>query len=283
MLVNLRRFKKSSSSSPNYTNYTLLILRLVTGTYLVSSGLMGGMLSIVDPMDISDVNFEIYSSLQIAAGTMLLSGLFTRVGSMLMLGLFASTFAIHGLEALDQIMLLGVGIALILKGGGSKYSLDRIMFGNWNLGKSLIKKIDTERLFLLAIGIAFGANLIWLGLMEKILVPDMFAAVMEKFGMTPIGVDPQLAVFGAGIIEIAIGMMYLLRMRMRIVSAMMFGILVFTVVTFQESILAHIVMFGISAIFLVNGKDSIIGIDARKVTPVSRQIKNVLLLRMYPK
>ena len=278
MLVGIRHLQKYLPS--DYTNHTLLILRVAAGIYLISSGILGGLLSIVDPMDFHDANFDAYVSIQIAAGMLLTTGLFTRLGSIMLLGVFASTFAVHGLEAMDQIMVLGIGLALIFK-GGSKYSIDRIVFGERYFLKSLAQKLEVKRLFLPEIRIAFGVNLIWLGLIEKILVPDMFAAVMEKFHIAPVGVEPELAVFGAGLIELAIGLMYLLGIRMRIVSALMFGILIFTVVAFQESVLAHIIMFTVSVIFMINGKDSIIAISVDKVILLLRQTKNVLFLRMY--
>jgi len=279
MLTGLRQTLSPSKGA----GLTMLLIRVAMGVYLVSSGVMGGLLNIVDPMDSGDMNFDTYMTTQMVVGALLIAGLLTRVGAAMLLGMFAFTFAVYGLNALDQIMILGMGLALLFK-GGSTYSLDRLAFKNMHIPKPITKKLawlGTDGLFLPSVRIAFGANLVWLGFTEKIFAPNMFAAVMEKFHLSPIGIGPDMAVLGAGLIELAIGMMYLLGIRMRTVSVLMFGILVFTVVTFHESILAHIIMFTVSVVFVLNGKDSIIGINTNKVTPIMRQVKNVLLLKMY--
>jgi len=254
------------------------------GIYLVSSGTLGGLLSIVEPMDSNDVNFKAYMAIQIVIGTLLITGLFTRIGAMILFGVVVSTFAVYGLNALDQVMIFGTSLALFFK-EDSKYSLDYLLFRTMRISRSIRNKLvrfNPDRLFLSSIRIAFGANLVWLGLTEKILAPDMFAAVMENFHLSPMGMEPEMAVFGAGFIELAIGMLYLLGVRMRIVSSLMLGVLIFTVVTFHESVLAHIIMFVISAVFVINGKDPITVVKMSKVMPILKQIKNILLLRMYP-
>ena len=272
-----------SLSSLEHASSSILLIRVAVGVYLVSSGILGGIVSIVDAMDPSDANFGAYAAVQIVIGALLIAGLFTRIGAIALCGLFVSTFVVYGLNALDQVMIFGTALALFFK-GGSRYSLDCILFGNASVPNYVQNKLvmfNTDRLVLPSIRMAFGANLIWLGFTEKILAPDMFAAVMENFHVSPAGVDTYLAVFGAGFIELAIGMLYLLGIRMRVVSFLMFGILIFTVLTFHESALAHIIMFGISATFAINGKDPITLVKMSKMAPILKQAKNILLLRMY--
>ena len=283
MMTHFRQSLSLSSSSKR-VNTSVLLIRMAVGTYLISSGIMGGLLSIVESMNSADVNFEAYMAIQIVIGTLLVTGLFTRIGAVTLLGIFASTFVVYGINALDQVMMLGICLALLVK-GGSKYSLDCLLFGKTSAPKIIQKKfamIDANKLFLSSIRMAFGANLIWLGLTEKMLAPDMFVAVMENFHLSPVGVESEMAAYGAGLIELAIGAFYLLGMRMRIVSSLMFGILIFTVVMFHESIVAHLIMFAISALFVINGKDPITIFGISKMAVTVRQIKNILLLRMYP-
>jgi uncharacterized membrane protein YphA (DoxX/SURF4 family) len=259
-------------------------MRMAIGTYLVSSGLLGGLLSIVEPMSPADPNLAAFAAMQVTAGVLLASGLLTRIAAVALMVLFASSLAVQGMAAaLDQIMLLGVGIALLFT-GGSAYSLDRMMSERMSLPKTarrMLALADRDGLFLPSLRIAFGANLIWLGLTEKMLAPEMFMAVMEKFGMSPVGVDPTTAAFGAGFIELAIGAFYLLGIRMRVVSVAMFGILIFTVVTFGESAIAHVVMFAIAATFAIRGRDPLTVVEPARMSSVARRIRNVVLLRMY--
>ena len=114
-------------------------MRIAIGIYLISSGIMGGgVLGVVSPFD-SDtmtatvIPFEIYAAIQISLGILLITGLFVRISSVLVIGLVVSAFTVYGLNALDQIMVLGVSIALLLK-GNSKYSLDNLLIRKINFG-----------------------------------------------------------------------------------------------------------------------------------------------------
>ena len=281
----LSSFSLSPSSSSNRArSLSVLVVQMAIGTYLISSGLLGGLLSIVESMGPTDPNFMAYVVVQIAVGILLTAGLFTRVAAVVLIGLFASSFAVQGMAAaLDQIMLLGVGLALVFM-GGSRYSLDHLMSKKMSVPSVVLRglaRLDSHGLFLPSLRMAFGANLIWLGLTEKMLAPELFVAVMEKFGLSPVGVDSVTASFGAGFIEIAIGVFYLLGIRMRVVSAAMFGILIFTVVTFGESPIAHIVMFAIAATFVIRGRDPLTVVELARISPIARKIKNVMLFRMY--
>ncbi len=259
------------------------MLRIAIGIYLISSGVAGGLLSVVTQIDPYHVGFEVYVTVQIMLGTLLLPGLFVRVTSIALLGLFGVLLIENGMSSFDQVMLLGIGLALFFK-GSTKYSLDYRLFGNTHIFQALSEKLDRfgqDRIFLQSIGIAFGANLIWLGLVEKIFSPDMFAAVLENFQISTPGMNPELAVFGAGIVELIIGGLYMFRIRMRLTSSLMFCVLIFTLVTFQESVVAHIMMFTISVIFVINSNDPITVIQVNTISQYVRRAKNILLLRMY--
>ena len=272
---------KKISSRPQTTS--VLVLQVAVGMYLISSGVVGGLLSVVNQIDPHHVGFEAYMGVQIMLGILLLAGLFIRVASIALLGMFGALLVENGISSFDQIMILGVGLALFFK-GGTKYSLDHRLFGNTRISHMLSEKLDRfaqDRVFLQFIGVAFGANLIWLGLVEKLFSPDMFAAVLENFQISPPGMTPELVVFGAGIVELMIGGLYMLRIRMRLTSSLMFFVLIFTVVTFQESVIAHIMMFAISAIFIINSNDPVTVIPMNTLSPYIRRAKNILLLRMY--
>ncbi|MDH5431876.1 MAG: hypothetical protein OEW78_08370 [Nitrosopumilus sp.] len=251
---------------------------MAVGIYLVSSAFVGGFLSIMDPMDYGHTYFEILTALQASVGIMLVFGLFVRIGSAMLICIFAFSFVEYGLNALDQIMLLGVSFALLLR-TSSKYSVDNLLLKRKNISST--QKFDINRMFLPAIGITFGANLVWLGLVEKLLAPNMFATVLKEYGLSPVGMSVDMAVFGAGLVEIVIGLFYMFGIRMRMVSAIMLGVLVSTVVVFQENMIAHIVMFAIVVMFVINNKDPITGIKMEKILPIIRKMKNVMLLRMY--
>lgn len=256
-----------------------ILIQVSTGIYVLYSVISGGLLNGVELMDSTYPGFEFLMAIQAIAGIMLVSGLFVRFGAFMLIGLFAFSLVENGLNGLDQIMLLGIGIAILAKGGLTYFPVKSICP---KIRISIpVKKTISDDMFLMSIRIAFGINLIWLGFLEKIFVPDLFASVLEKYHMLPTGIDVKISVFGAGFVEIAIGIFYLLGLRQRLVSATMLCVLVFTVISFQESILAHMIMFTIPAMFVIIGSDPFTIFERSKVSSILKKVKNIVLLRMY--
>jgi uncharacterized membrane protein YphA (DoxX/SURF4 family) len=100
--------------------------------------------------------------------------------------------------------------------------------------------------------IGLGVVFVYLGLVEKLLRPGRTLGVVAKYDLTAvIPVDPGAWVLGAGLAEIALGVLLIAGLLTRGVAAAAF--VVFTLTLFgipDDPILAHITMFGLaSAVF----------------------------------
>ena len=93
-----------------------ILIQVSTGIYVLYSVISGGLLNGVELMDSTYPGFEFLMAIQAIAGIMLVSGLFVRFGAFMLIGLFAFSLVENGLNGLDQIMLLGIGIAILAKG-----------------------------------------------------------------------------------------------------------------------------------------------------------------------
>ena len=105
---------------------------------------------------------------------------------------------------------------------------------------------------MLVIRVTLGTTLIWLGIIEKLLAPDLFVAVIQNYSL-PYILNIDLFVFTVGMIEVLIGIHYILGIFTRAVSILFFGILIMTTLTFGENIIAHILLFAVAACLIIRG------------------------------
>jgi uncharacterized membrane protein YphA (DoxX/SURF4 family) len=105
------------------------------------------------------------------------------------------------------------------------------------------------------IRIGLGVVFVYLGLVEKLLQPGRTLGVVAKYDLTAvIPVDPGAWVLGAGLAEIALGVLLIAGLLTRGVAAAAF--VVFTLTLFgipDDPILAHITMFGLASAVFVMG------------------------------
>ena len=240
-------------ASKKFSEYIPVILRIPVGIFFISSGIFGeiGILS-AEPHFIDHDTMILLNYIQMGIGAMLLVGFMTRVAALGLLVLFLSTFLAYGMYGIDQFMLLGISLVMFFE-GCKIHSIDKYVA----VKSTKLKKIG-ERLLkakpwsMLLLRITLGITLIWLGITEKILAPDLFIAVIENYGL-PYIMNIELFVFAVGMIEILIGIFYLLGIFNRSVSALFFGILIMTTLTFGENIIAHIFLFAVALCFIIRG------------------------------
>lgn len=100
--------------------------------------------------------------------------------------------------------------------------------------------------------VGLGVAFVYLGLVEKLASPGRALLVVQKYDLTAIvPVDPGAWVLGAGLAEIALGVLLVGGLLTRAVAAAAF--VVFTLTMFglpDDPVLAHVTMFGLaSAVF----------------------------------
>jgi uncharacterized membrane protein YphA (DoxX/SURF4 family) len=100
--------------------------------------------------------------------------------------------------------------------------------------------------------VGLGVVFVYLGLVEKLANPGRAVLVVQKYDLTAIvPVDPGAWVLGAGLAEIALGVLLVGGLLTRAVAAAAF--VVFTLTMFglpDDPVLAHVTMFGLaSAVF----------------------------------
>jgi len=203
--------------------------------------------------------------LLIGFGFLLLFGLATRAVAALALVAYLVGLAtdLRLLLAMEYVPGL---LAIVLLGGG-RPSADHLLAAVASADGTLYGRIDPVhrvaaqvRTILepfasyapTVIRVGLGVTFVYLGLVEKLLQPGRALGVVAKYDLTAIvPVDPGAWVLGAGLAEIALGLLLIGGLLTRSVAAAAF--VVFTLTMFglpDDPVLAHVTMFGLaSAVF----------------------------------
>ncbi|MCS4540016.1 MAG: DoxX family membrane protein [Thaumarchaeota archaeon] len=234
--------KGISSFLRRWSNLGHPVMRITTGAFLLSSGLTGTYFA--PQLGIQVGSLSPVSILEIISGVSILIGAFTRAGTLLFSVLFFYTFVPFGIFGLDQLYLLGIAVYLFVMGGGH-FSVDKILgrVRSFPVIPS-IKDVPIHTILRTLLGL----NLIWLGLTEKLLQPQLTAAAIVKFGV-PYYPELELFVFLFGFFEIYLGFHLVLGLFVRLTSLVYIGLLISAVKLFGETV-NHLPLFGVS-VFLV--------------------------------
>jgi uncharacterized membrane protein YphA (DoxX/SURF4 family) len=249
----------ASQALQSYRPYLPWMLRLSVGLPLVGAGFAGYLFTPSLPVEAR--------LLQVGIGFLLLFGLATRlvaaIGLVVYLGLLATDatllLASEYVAGFLGIMIVGAGqpsadmlIRRLVVTDGTLASrarglptpaelAGRIGIDDWPLAPLL-------RLFV-------GANFLYLGVTQKWFNPASALAVVEKYELTRVvPVAPELWVFGAGLVEAAVGVAFILGLFTRGSAAV--GFLMLTTTLFglpDDPVLAHITLFGLLSALLVVG------------------------------
>jgi uncharacterized membrane protein YphA (DoxX/SURF4 family) len=203
--------------------------------------------------------------LMIGLGFFLLFGLATRAVATLALLAYLAGLAVHAELLLAMEFVAGL-LAIVLLGGG-RPSADHMLQAVASADATLYGRVDpVHRVadwFRAAIDawtpyaatvvrVGLGVTFVYLGFVQKLVESDQALATVARYDLTAIvPVDPGAWVLGAGLAEIALGLLLIVGLLTRSVAAAAF--VVFTLTMFglpDDPVLAHVTMFGLaSAVF----------------------------------
>lgn len=105
------------------------------------------------------------------------------------------------------------------------------------------------------IRVGLGLGFIYLGIVEKLLTPARALLVVDKYDLTAVvPVDPGVWVLGAGLTEIAVGVLLLVGLLTRGTALLAFVVLTTTLFGLPDDpVLAHVSLFGLTSAVLTLG------------------------------
>jgi uncharacterized membrane protein YphA (DoxX/SURF4 family) len=239
------------------------MLRLSVGLPLIGAGFEGYLFA-------PTVSFDIGANpllriLFIGLGFCVLFGLATRILSVVGIATYGWALTVDP-SVILAIEYVPVFIVLVILGGGRPSaddmlqevaSTDGTYYGKIDPVHHLKAFLDTKtqpaRQYVpVILRVGMGAAFIYLGLIQKLAQPGSGLLVVEKYNLTAVvPVDPGLWVVGAGVTEIAVGVILIAGFFTRGAAGVSF--LLFTTTLFglpDDPVLAHVALFGMaSAVF----------------------------------
>jgi uncharacterized membrane protein YphA (DoxX/SURF4 family) len=244
------RFKGLIMRLAKYSPYVPLLLRVLTGTFLVVSGYDFRLLAPEFGLPAGNIAPAI-AGLEIVAGILLILGLFVKLAAIFIISLLGLAVETYGLHVLDHLELLGISVVLVTE-GGVRYAVDGFLLANRKVFSRIARRLVKLKPFSMpALRITFGIAIIWLGLTEKLLAPELTAAAIAKYSL-PVFPSVDLFIFLFGAFEIILGIHFLLGIFLRMISVIYLGLLVFAFFFFGESI-SHFPLFAVVLSILIRG------------------------------
>lgn len=138
---------------------------------------------------------------------------------------------------------VGEFLVLLLFGMRS-LSVDKYLFGPLKRFKNF-RKYET-----LIIRLLYGSALIYAAITVKLLHPELTLYVVENWNLTQFTwlfpPDPALVAFGAGIVEIIIGLFIIIGFEMRLTILVSLFYITLSLIFFREMVWPHLMLYGIS-------------------------------------
>lgn len=237
------------------------MIRLSVGLPLVGAGFAG---YLVTPALAIEVRV-----LQVLVGFLLLLGLATRLAALLGLAGWLSVASIHGPSLFLAGEFTGAFAALILIGPG-RPSLDHLLETVADNQGTVYNRLDPVheaaqafRSFVaparswapVAVRVTLGLTFVYLGVLEKIAQPGPAVALAHDLGLPSlIPIAAETWVLGAGLVEVAVGLLLVVGLYARAASAAAFAVLTLTLFALPEDpVLAHVSLFGLASVVFTWG------------------------------
>jgi uncharacterized membrane protein YphA (DoxX/SURF4 family) len=228
----------------------LPIIRIVFGISLISSATHASLFGPELPLS-QLMAADLWKMILLVCGIFVTIGLFTRICALILLALFTVSVITFQEYMLTYINYLGEMVVLLLA-GGERFSVDHLLFKKFRFFRSF----GTEKLTIPILRITFALSIIYAAVYVKFLHPSLSYDVVTQYQLTQyFPFDPLFVVLGAGLVELVIGLLFLIGLNMR------WNIFFFTfwatlsLLFFGETVWPHYILFGIAIGLFLYGYD----------------------------
>ena len=186
------------------------------------------------------------------AGGCILFGVYPRIGALLALWLFVWSVVGEGVYMLSYLTYFGESMIILLFGAG--YTLFSYKLEPHGSLKKIYSAVKRRKEFIMRI--CFSTSLIYAALYAKLIHGELALNTVMKYHLTNyFSFDPLFIVLGAFLIEMSIGLFFLIGFEIRFTALFFLTFLTMSLVFFGESIWPHIVLIGTAITMLVHGYD----------------------------
>ncbi|MCL4405367.1 MAG: hypothetical protein M1361_02370 [Patescibacteria group bacterium] len=199
-----------------------------------------------------------------ALGVLAIVGLLVRPAAFTALVIFGATIWVHGVYMLTYVNYLGEIIVLLILGAHS-FSLDTY-FATRRTRKrnddqasptwlSKAKNYLAPRSFAI-LRVLFGTALVYASAYAKIIHNNLALFTVERYHLDKIlGFEPHFLVLGAALVELTIGLFFVLGFEIRFTSTFLLFWLTLSLIFFGEIVWPHLILIGIPIAYIFYGYD----------------------------
>ncbi len=230
------------------------IARITLGLCLLACAYYGGLFGPELPLrDMAgDYDWLLRDALY-ACGTLVVLGLYTRLGALGALAIFGWATLKEGTYILTYTNYLGEILLTLILGGGA------LSLGGKKLPKSkrwqkLIKRFEPYSFLIMRVG--FGVAVMYAAFYAKFLHSNLALQTIHDYQLTNyFHFDPLFIVLGAFILEMILGLFIILGIELRWTAIFFLFWLGLSLLYFGESVWPHLVLLGLNLVVLFHGYD----------------------------
>jgi uncharacterized membrane protein YphA (DoxX/SURF4 family) len=199
---------------------------------------------------------SIVTVILIVIGVLIIIGFWTRAAALVALGLYLIAVYYHGWYMLTYTNYLGEIIVLLLI-GSHHFGVEGFLktpIPPRHVLDTIVGKLAPYSFMILRV--CFGISLLYASLYAKFIHANLAFEVVEKYGLTQFfHFEPHFVVLGAGIVEIVIGLFFLLGIEIRFTAIFLEFWLTLSLLYFGEVVWPHLILIGIPIAFVLYGYD----------------------------
>lgn len=231
--------------------WAALVARVTLGVCLVASAQNNALFGPELPF----VNFGMYGFLVqwalTCAGTLIILGLFTRSAALLAAVVFAAGVVLYGSYMLNYTNYAGEMLVVLLLGGG-KWAADNLFTKHYLTTR--LQKLEPYAFLLLRI--AFGISVAYAAIYAKFIHSNLALSTIAEYNLTAFFLfDPLFIVLGACIIEIMMGVFFIIGFEIRHTALFFLFWIFLSLLYFGEAVWPHLVLVGVNIALFMYGYD----------------------------
>lgn len=235
------------------------VIRIAFGLALILSGMEKALFGPELPLSLFPLA-AVLKPLLIVLGGLLILGIANRLMAAVSIGVYLLAFVDQGWYMLNYINYLGEAIAVYLL-PNQFLSVD----GWWKRRQSpkYQPSIFSEKYSLPIARILFGLSLMFAAIQVKIFHPALSYQVVNQYHLTSyFPFDPLMVVLGAALVEILIGVLYMLGLLNRANSVFFMTFLILSIIFFKEDVWPHYLLIGLGLGLFLHRPDRL-ALDSR--------------------
>lgn len=226
--------------------YAPFVARVTLGVCLLASAYNGALFGPELPLpDFSPLLASFMQTALYLSGLLILLGLWSRPSTLLALLLFVLSIAEYGTYMLTYANYVGEMLVVLFLGGG--------LFA-FESAKKISKRIESYAFLILRV--TFGISVAFAAIYAKFIYSNLALETVMQYHLTTFfPFDPLFIVLGAGIIEVLIGLFFIIGFEIRHTALFFMFWIFLSLLYFGEAVWPHLVLVGVNIALFFWGYD----------------------------